>query len=227
MKADWKNTAVVVPIYNSEKYLQELFNRIMEYFPLSSVFAIDDASVDNSADICKKNDVSLVKLQTNVGKGNALQIGFKAAAEQGYKFAFSIDSDLQHKPEDFPNFINKQNELDAELIIGKRDFSHKKMPIHRIWSNTLTSWVVTRASKQKILDSQCGFRLYNLLILEGMEFQTKRYQFETEIILKIAKKNGQVGFTPIDTIYDGQESYISGMRDIKNFIKIVLYEMKN
>jgi hypothetical protein len=101
------------------------------------------------------------------------------------------------------------------------------MPIHRIWSNTLTSWVVTRASEQKILDSQCGFRLYNLLILEGMEFQTKRYQFETEIILKIAKKNGQVGFTPIDTIYDGQESYISGMRDIKNFIKIVLYEMKN
>ncbi|MDP8204101.1 MAG: glycosyltransferase family 2 protein [Candidatus Tenebribacter mawsonii] len=227
MRADWKNTAVVVPIYNSEKYLQELFTRITKYFPLESIFTIDDASEDNSAEICKKNMVNFVELKTNAGKGNALQIGFKAAADKGFKFAFSIDSDLQHKPEDFLDFINKQNELELELVIGKRNFSRKKMPIHRIWSNTLTSWVVTRASKQKILDSQCGFRLYNLQILDGMKFQTKRYQFETEIILKIAKKNGIVGFTPIDTIYDGQESYISGLRDIKNFIKIVLYEMRN
>ena len=227
MKADWKNTAVVVPIYNSEKYLPELFKRIMEYFPLESIFAVNDASEDNSLNVCKTIGVKLVDLKINCGKGNALQIGFKAAIKEGYEFAFTIDSDLQHKPEDFLNFIQQQNKLDLELVIGKRDFSHKKMPFHRICSNTLTSWVVSRTSKQKILDSQCGFRLYNLEILEGMEFQTKRYQFETEIILKIAKKNGKVGFIPIETIYEGQESYISGMRDIKNFIKIVLFELKN
>ena len=227
MKADWKNTAVVVPIYNSERYLPELFNRITEFFPLESIFAVNDASEDKSVNICKKVGVNLIDLKTNCGKGNALQIGFKAAIEEGFKFAFTIDSDLQHKPEDFLNFIQKQNELDLELVIGKRDFSHKKMPFHRICSNTLTSWVVSLASKQKILDSQCGFRLYGLKILEGMSFQTKRYQFETEIILKIAKKNGKVGFTPIETIYDGQKSYISGWRDIRNFIKIVLFELKN
>ena len=227
MKADWKNTAVVVPIYNSEKYLPELLTRIMEYFSLESIFAVNDASKDNSNIICKKVGVNLVNLKVNCGKGNALQIGFEAAIEEGYKFAFTIDSDLQHKPEDFPNFIQKQNELDLELVIGKRDFSHQKMPFHRICSNTLTSWVVSRASKQKILDSQCGFRLYNLEIMEEMKFQTKRYQFETEIILKIAKKNGKIDFIPIETIYDGQKSYISSMRDIKNFIKIVLFEMKN
>jgi glycosyltransferase involved in cell wall biosynthesis len=227
MKTDWKNTAVVVPIYNSEKYLPELFKRIMEYFPLESIFAVNDASEDNSVNVCKKIGVELIDLNINCGKGNALQVGFNAAIKEGYKFAFTIDSDLQHKPEDFPNFMQKQNELESELVIGKRNFSHKKMPFHRICSNTLTSWVVSRASKQKILDSQCGFRLYNLEILEGMKFKTKRYQFETEIILKIAKKSGRVGFTPIETIYDGQKSYISGMRDIKNFIKIVFYEMKN
>ncbi|MDA3814275.1 MAG: glycosyltransferase family 2 protein [Candidatus Cloacimonetes bacterium] len=227
MKADWKNTVIIVPIYNTEKYLPELFKRITKYFPLKSIFAVNDASEDNSKEICRKIGVKLIDLKVNSGKGNALQVGFKAAIEEGYKFAFTIDSDLQHKPEDFPDFIKKQNELDLALVIGKRDFSHKKMPFHRICSNTLTSWVVSRSSKQKILDSQCGFRLYNLEILEGMEFQTKRYQFETEIILKIAKKNGKVDFIPIETIYDRQVSYISGLRDIKNFIKIVLYEMKN
>jgi len=226
MKADWKNTAVVVPIYNSEKYLPELFKRIREFFPLGNVFAIDDASEDNSKDVCEKIGVNLVDLEVNCGKGNALQTGFSFVKKAGFKFAFTIDSDLQHKPEDFPDFIQKQNESDLELVIGNRDFSHKKMPFMRICSNTLTSWVVSIASKQKILDSQCGYRLYNLDILKEMKFKTKRYQFETEIILKIAKKNGKFGFTPIETIYDGQISYISSWRDIRNFIKIVLSEAK-
>ena len=227
MKADWKNTAVVVPVYNSDKYLPKLFDGIMTYFPLENIFAVNDASEDDSKYICEKLQVNLVDLQVNCGKGNALQLGFKEALKKGFKFAFTIDSDLQHKPEDFPEFIKKQNELDLELVIGKRDFSHKKMPFHRICSNTLTSWIVSRALKQKIIDSQCGYRLYNLEILRDMEFQSKRYQFETEIILKIAKRNGKVGFIPIETIYNGQESYISGLRDIKNFVEIVFHEMRN
>ncbi len=226
MKADWKKTAVIVPIYNSEKYLLELFKRISEYFPLENVFAINDASEDNSKDICEKIGVNLVDLEVNCGKGNALQTGFTSAIKAGFNYAFTIDSDLQHQPEDFPDFIKKQNESNLELVIGNRDFSHKKMPFMRLCSNTLTSWVVSIASKQKIIDSQCGYRLYNLDILKDMEFKTKRYQFETEIILKIAKKNGKIGFTPIETIYDGQVSYISSWRDIKNFIKIVLSETK-
>lgn len=227
MKADWKNTAVIIPIYNSEKYLPELLNRIRAYFSLKSVYAINDASIDMSAEICREFKVKLIDLENNVGKGNALQVGFDAAKKDGYNFAFTIDSDLQHKPEDFPEFIKKQNDQEIQLVIGSREFFKKKMPFQRIMSNTLTSWVTSLASKQKILDSQCGFRLYDLMILEGMNFLTKRYQFETEIILKIAKKNGIIGFIPIETIYDGQRSYISAMRDIKNFIRIVLHEMKN
>jgi len=226
MKANWKNTTVVVPIYNSEKYLPELFKRIEKYFPLKSIFAVNDASEDNSKEICEKIGVNLVDLEVNSGKGNALQIGFTSAIKAGFQFAFTIDSDLQHRPEDFPDFIQKQNEDDLSLIIGSRDFSPKKMPIMRICSNTLTSWIVSIASKQKIIDSQCGYRLYNLEILKDMKFKTKRYQFETEIILKNAKKNGKIGFTPIETIYDGQISYISSWRDIRNFVKIVLSEMK-
>jgi len=227
MKADWKNTAVIIPIYNSEKYLPALFNRITKYFPIKNIFAINDASIDNSAEICRDHNVNLVDLKVNAGKGNALQIGFNNARDAGFKFAFTIDSDLQHEPEEFGKFIEKQILEESHLVIGFRSFKRKHMPFQRIMSNKLTSWVVSKASKNNILDSQCGFRLYDLKILDGMDFQTKRYQFETEVILKIAKKLGKIDFVPIETIYNDQESYISAIRDIKNFIKIVLHEMKN
>ncbi|MCF7858463.1 MAG: glycosyltransferase family 2 protein [Candidatus Cloacimonetes bacterium] len=227
MKANWKNTAVVVPIYNSEKYLIELFERINKFFPKNCIFAVNDASTDNSKEICQNYGVSVLDIEINRGKGYALQTGFQAALEKGFNFAFSIDSDLQHKPEDFPLFIQKQNQDEEDIIIGKRSFSHKQMPFHRICSNKLTSKIVTFATKQKILDSQCGFRLYNLELIKGTKFQTERYQFETEVIFKFAKKNGKIVFVPIETIYAGQKSYISGLRDIKNFVRIVISEIKS
>ncbi len=224
MKADWKNTAVIVPIYNSSKYLEELFRRIFEYFPAESVFAINDASTDNSARICEMSGVKLINIPINKGKGNALNIGFEKAITDGFKFAFSIDSDLQHKPEDFPGFLEKQNKDEIDLLIGRRIFSNNKMPFARTCSNSITSKIVSIITKQKILDSQCGFRLYNLDSIKDFKFRTKRYQFETEVILKLAKAGGKTGFIDIETIYDGQKSYISHLRDIKNFIKIVVYE---
>ncbi|NQV18850.1 MAG: glycosyltransferase family 2 protein [Armatimonadetes bacterium] len=225
MKADWKNTAVIVPIYNSSKYLEELFRRIFYIFPAGSVYAINDASTDNSTEICKVSGVNLINVPINRGKGNALNVGFKEAITDGFKFAFSIDSDLQHKPENFPGFLEKQNKDEIDLLIGRRILSNRKMPFMRICSNSITSKIVSIITKQKILDSQCGFRLYNLDSIKGFKFRTKRYQFETEVILKLAKAGGKTGFIEIETIYDGQKSYISHLRDIKNFIKIVVYEI--
>jgi len=227
VKANFKNTAVIVPVYNSEKYLEELFGRIFKFVPKRQVVVVNDASEDSSKQICEGNGVQFVDLKTNCGKGNAIQLGFEKAREKGFHFAFTIDSDLQHKPEDFPNFIQKQNEINADMIIGKRDFSLSKMPFMRILSNTITSGIISIVSKNKIYDSQSGYRLYNLNTVKNMNFVSKRYQFESEVIIKIAKQNGEIGFTKIDTIYDGQKSYISHFRDIKDFVKIVLYELKN
>jgi hypothetical protein len=109
-------------------------------------------------------------------------------------------------------------------VIGKRDFSRDKMPLPRIASNATTSKIVSIFTQQKILDSQSGYRLYNLNFIKDFQFKTKRYQFETEVIIKIAKAGGLIDFVPIDTIYDGQKSYISHLRDIKNFVNIVLQE---
>ena len=153
MKADWKNTAVIVPIYNSSKYLEELFQRIFKFFPAESVFAINDASTDNSAKICELSGANLINIPKNKGKGNALNVAFQEAVTDGFKFAFSIDSDLQHKPEDFPGFLEKQNKDEIDLLIGRRILSNKKMPFMRICSNSITSKIVSVFTKQKILDS--------------------------------------------------------------------------
>ncbi len=227
MKANKQNTAIVIPVYNSEKYLDELITKILYFFPKENIFAIDDGSSDNSAEICSSFGINLSKLSQNSGKGSALKKGFEEAIMNDFVFAITLDSDLQHDPNQIPVFIKKQNEKEADLIIGKRNFSIKKMPFPRICSNTLTSFVVSLVTGYKIYDSQSGYRLYNLNLIKNLKFVSEKYQFETEIILKFAKLKAKIDFVKIETIYKGQKSYISHFRDIMNFIKIVIHEIKN
>ena len=223
--ANWENTAVIIPIYNSEKHLSELLQKILIFFSKENIFAINDASNDNSKVICEKFHINLINFTKNHGKGAALQTGFKKAIENKFAFAFSIDSDLQHQTEDFPKFIKKQNTDFSDLVIGKRNFSIYSMPFPRILSNFITSNIVSFVTQAKIYDSQSGFRLYNLGLIKQMHFHSMRYQFETEIIFKFAKKSAKFSFVPIETIYNKEKSNISYLRDIKNFINVVLYEI--
>jgi len=225
MEIEQNKIAVIIPIYNAEKYLVELVERICLQVPKANIIAINDASADNSLEICTKLEIDTINFPHNRGKGAALQAGLKRASERGFDFAFTIDSDLQHLPEDIPRFLSKQAETDADLVIGARDFSLKSMPWPRIFSNSTTSKVVSIAAGKKIIDSQSGYRLHRLAPLEKMQFRSERYQFETEIILKLAKQKGKFAFVSIDTIYNDEVSYISHLRDIWNFIKIVCYEI--
>ncbi|MFO7896161.1 MAG: glycosyltransferase family 2 protein [Candidatus Cloacimonadales bacterium] len=225
MEISRQQVAVIVPIYNAEKYLPELIGRIAQQIPRQNIIAVNDASQDSSASICQELQIETINFSHNRGKGAALQAGFKYALERGFSHAFSIDSDLQHLPEDIPRFLTQLAQTEADLIIGCRKFSLKTMPWPRIFSNSTTSKIVSLVSKSKIYDSQSGYRLYHLKPLQKMKFRSERYQFETEVILKLAKKNGSFSFVPIDTIYTDQVSYISHFRDIGNFIKIVCYEI--
>ncbi len=219
-----QNTAIIIPIYNTENHLEELFERITKFIPMTQIIVINDASTDNSLDICMQKKCHVISFHRNKGKGAALRAGFQKAISLNFHFAFTIDGDLQHEPESFPLFFEQQNKSQADLIIGCRDFRFSKMPFARICSNKITSFIVSLFIKKKICDSQSGFRLYNLELIRYMKFNTNRYQFETEILLKLAKKNALISSVKIKTIYQDEISYIRHGRDIRNFIKVVLDE---
>jgi len=225
MKATIKNTAIIIPAYNAEKYLQELISRILQVSFREKIILVNDASNDNTVDIGRELMLKVINFAENRGKGAALLAGFTEAINSGFLFAISIDADLQHDPDEIPNFIKKQNETASEMIIGKRDFRHGMMPLQRICSNRITSSIVSLVSKRKIYDSQSGYRLYNLKMIRNLKFISERYQLESEIIIKFARLGARFDFIPVATIYNGQESHISHFRDIINFIRIIFHEI--
>ena len=223
--ANSENTAVIIPVYNAERHLNELLTRVSAIIPVSNIITIDDCSTDNSGRICREFGTVYNRFSINCGKGVALKHGFETARKHGFDFAVTLDSDLQHLPEEIPDFLEEQNVSNADMVIGCRIFHPSFMPIPRIASNVLTSFIVSLVTKKKIKDSQSGFRLYRLEKVIQDDCISDRYQYETEIIFSFARQNAVFSSISIPTIYHDEESYIRHGRDIMNFIKIVFNEI--
>jgi len=111
----------VIPVFNSDKSLLELYNRIKAEFQDSNfeIIFVEDHGIDQSWNlICEisKNDsrVKGYKLAKNFGQHNALLCGVRNAAGE---FTITLDDDLQHPPECIHLLLSKLNE-GYDLVYG-------------------------------------------------------------------------------------------------------------
>ena len=96
------------------------------------------------------------------------------------------------------------------------------MPFIRLATNVVTSLIVSILSRQKITDSQTGYRLIKRKVLEKVDLVTSNYETESEILIKAGRKGFKVSEVPIRTIYGGESSSINRFTDTLRFIKLVI-----
>jgi len=153
-----------------------------------------------------------------MGKGMALRHGFDMARTKNLKKIFTLDADGQHWVMEIDNFLKVANDYD--LIIGTRSYKLTRMPFLRKLVNRTTSLVASLLSKKYIPDVQCGFRYIDLKIFKRIKLETKNFQTESELVIKVVKMGYRVGFVPITTIYRAERSYINPLIDTIRFITL-------
>lgn len=111
--------SIIVPIYNTEKYLSECIESILnQSYDNIELLLINDGSPDNSDDICKKyfNIDSRVKYfyKENEGVSIARNLGIEKATGN-YIFCMDSDDTIEH---DFiKKIVNICNKSNADMII--------------------------------------------------------------------------------------------------------------
>lgn len=212
--------AAIIPFYNEAFYIKKVVLLTANY--VDYVICVDDGSTDGYEKNFPYNDkIILVKHDKNYGKGKAIITGVETAKKLKVDYVITLDGDMQHDPKLIPNFISLISEYD--LIIGKRDFKTKAMPLARKMSNFLSSKIISIITKQKILDSQSGYRLINIKLFDNIVIESFNFEAETEIILKAANLNFKIGMVAISTIYsDNDNSKIKNISSILGFLKVIL-----
>lgn len=214
---------VVIPAYNEAKKIGGLIKEVRGRN--LDVIVIDDGSVDDTVNIAKKSGAAVIRNQRNEGKGACLAKGFDYAVKNNFDAVISMDGDGQHLASEIPKFLSLAESSGHSVFIGNRMTETKNMPALRLATNKFMSWIISRASGQDIPDTQCGFRLIKREVLEKIKLSTSKYETESEILIKAARRGFKIISLPIKTIYDGEVSQINPFADTLRFIKYMLREL--
>ena len=171
--------SVVVPLYNEEESLPELYawiERVMKENNFSyEVIFVNDGSRDHSWDvICdlksKNPEVKGIKFRRNYGKSPALFCGFEEA--QG-DVVITMDADLQDSPDEIPELYHMITVDGFDLVSGYKQKRYD--PITKTLPTKLFNATARRISGIKNLhDFNCGLKAYRKDVVKNIEVSTAR-----------------------------------------------------
>ena len=128
---------------------------------------------------------------------------------------------MQHNPKSIPALLSGLDNFD--LVVGNRLKDLSGMPFQRIMSNKLTSFLLSKKTGLKIIDSQCGFRAFSRKVLLNVQSRSNGYEAESEIIILAARAGFKIGFVEVQTIYGNEKSKLNPVKVIFGFIKVLFY----
>lgn len=174
--------SVVVPSYNEDESLPELFSwikRVMEENGFSyEVLFINDGSTDGSWDVisglAKDNPtVKGIKFRRNYGKSAALYCGFKYASGD---VVITMDADLQDSPNEIPELYRMIVEDKYDVVSGwkKKRYDSK---LAKNLPSKLFNATTRLISGIKLHDFNCGLKAYRNNVVKSIEVYGEMHRY--------------------------------------------------
>lgn len=182
----------VIPVYNHPRTIGDMVAGVRSH-GLHCILA-DDGSDAVCAAVLQRlaaaypQDVSLLTLSPNQGKGAAMAAGFREAARLAYTHALQIDADGQHQCADIPMFL-EQAKLRPDAVICGCPVYDASVPRGRLYGRYATHvWVWINTLSLDIRDSMCGFRVYPIAsvvrLLDGARIG-RRMDFDSDVLVRL------------------------------------------
>jgi glycosyltransferase involved in cell wall biosynthesis len=210
----------IIPTYNNDQTLEDVIREILTY--TSDVIVVNDGSTDDTLSILERfPDIQQIHIPVNTGKGWALRQGFRYAYEQGYRYAITIDSDGQHFPDDLPLFLEMAEQYPDSMILGARDMNTEEVPGTSSFGHKFSIFWFKVETGIKVLDVQTGFRLYPLRKISEIKWIiSRKYEYEVEILVRLAWRGVNVVSVPVKVYYAPKETRVSHFRKFRDFTRV-------
>jgi glycosyltransferase involved in cell wall biosynthesis len=177
-----RTVTVVAPVFNEGQTLAEFLTRLVEtadslrpdyHFEF---LLVDDGSTDGTLELAKEfvrkePRLRVIQLRRNFGQTAALQAGFSAATGD---IVISMDSDLQHFPEDLPLLLHKLDE-GFDLVCGWR--SERRENVLRRWPSSVANALIRRVTGLAVHDFGTTYRAYRSDLVSHLKLLGEQHRF--------------------------------------------------
>jgi glycosyltransferase involved in cell wall biosynthesis len=208
---------ILIPTYNHGETLPDVLSKALAQHP---VIVVDDGSTDGTDHLISADtQATVLRHDSNQGKGAALLTGFRHALSLGFTHAITIDADGQHAPDDIPALRHAAEHNPDAFIIGVRDVVAAGIPTERLTANNISNYWFHFETGLALKDTQCGFRCYPLAKTLSLRTRTCRYAYEFEILVGAAWLGYDLVSVPVQVDYSAPSSRRSHFRPIVDFLR--------
>ena len=175
--------SVVVPLYNEDESLPELYawiTRVMNENKFTyEVIFVNDGSTDKSWDVIEglsatdPEHVRGIKFRRNYGKSPALFCGFEMA--QG-DVVITMDADLQDSPDEIPELYRMIKEDGYDLVSGYKQKRYD--PLSKTIPTKLFNATARKVSGiNNLHDFNCGLKAYRKDVVKNIEVYGEMHRY--------------------------------------------------
>lgn len=210
-----KLIAVIVPAFNEERFVKNVVETLPSF--VDFVIAIDDGSTDRTfvelLSVASRR-VRVLHHRSRRGVGAAIMAGHRAAIGLGSEVDVVMAGDGQMDPAFLAALLEPVASGRFDFSKGNRFLqrvSLKDMPALRIIGNTVLSLLTNLATGYWwIFDSQNGYTAITTASLRQIDLSniSSGYQFETDLLIRLARSKCRVADVSIPSRYSGQQSKI-------------------
>lgn len=214
----------LIPAYEPERKLIGLTADLKEKG--FDIVVVDDGSGPEYKDIFGEleQQATVLTHSQNRGKGAALKTGLRyinkyMAYTESMKTAagtasvsgrdaviVTVDADGQHLPDDVLRVAEISANRRDVLVLGSRALG-RDIPARSRFGNTVTRHVYSAATGVRVHDTQTGLRAFHRsLIPRLLEIEGDRYEYEINMLMKLAAEGVPVIEERIETVYENNNS---------------------
>jgi glycosyltransferase involved in cell wall biosynthesis len=223
----------LAPLYNEEELVGALLEKVIAA-PLPpgmtlEIIVADDGSTDFSVEEVEAvaarhpGTIRLLRSERNQGKGAALR---RAIAEAQGDFAIIQDTDLEYDPKEYPRILAPLLDGRADAVYGSRFMVAGERRVLYFWhslANHFLTGMCNIFADLNLTDMETCYKAFRTPLLKSIPIRSRRFGFEPEITIKLAKRQARIYETPIS--YNGrtyEEGKKIGLKDAFNAFRVIL-----
>ena len=181
MSDKYMDLSVVVPLYDEEESLAELFDWVKRVADGQGyaweIIMVDDGSRDGSWEVVERlaaanPEVRGIRFGRNYGKSAALYCGFEAARGE---VVITMDADLQDSPDEIPELVRMIRQEGYDMVSGWKKERHD--PRVKTIPSKFFNATARAVSGIKLHDFNCGLKAYKRRVVKSIEVYGEMHRY--------------------------------------------------